>query len=146
MNDRERREIMKVAVVFFPAKDRRRLVETARGLVEGIEKQGHQVDLIDGERDVNVKLTIYQYIALGTDALSVWGGRISENIKFFLANSGIVTGKRSFAFVSKGGIIKTKTLRELMKVMEREGMYLKKSDFLLSAAEAVEVGKRLHIG
>lgn len=136
---------MKVAVVFFPARDRRRLVEIARGLVEGIEKQGHQVDLIDGDRDVNVKLTIYEYIALGTDAVSFWGGRINQKITVFLANSGIVTGKRCFAFISKGGIRKIKTLRELMKVMEHEGMYLKKSDILPSAAEAVEVGKRLHI-
>lgn len=137
---------MKVAVIFFPTRDRRQLVDIAKGIVEGIEKQGHQVDLIDGNRDVNVKLTIYEYIALGTDAVSLWGGRIKPKIPVFLANSGIVTGKRCFAFISKGGIRKIKTLRELMRVMEHEGMYLKKSDILSSTAEAVEVGKRLHIG
>ena len=136
---------MKVGVVFFASRGRRQMVEIAKGLAEGIEKQGHQVDLIDAERDVNVKLTIYEYIALGTEATTAWGGRISGKIPVFLSNSGIVTGKRSFAFISNGGIRKTKTLRELMKAMEHEGMYLKKSDLLTSAAEAEEVGKRLHV-
>lgn len=137
---------MKVAVVFFAGANRNQVLTVSKGLLEGIEAQGHQVDLIDGDRDVNVKLTMYEYIALGTSALSLWGGKIDGRIPTFLANSGIVTGKRSFAFCLKGGIRKNKTLRELMKAMEHEGMYLKKSDLLSSVEEAKELGKRLHVG
>ena len=137
---------MKVAVVFFAGSGRAQLVNIAKGVVQGLEQQGHQVDLIDGDRDVNVKLTIYEYIAVGTSGLSLWGGRISDRIGNFLANSGIITGRRCFAFISRGCIRKTKTLRELMKRMEHEGMYLKNSAILNTAEEATEIGKRLHVG
>jgi len=137
---------MKVAVLFFGGSGRQQLLEVSKGLVRGLEKQGKQVDLIDGDRDVNVKLTIYEYIAVGTSTVSLWGGKVSKKVTTFLANSGIVSGKRCFAFITKGGIRKTKTLRELMRIMEHEGMYLKNSRLLTSAEEAEEIGKRLHVG
>jgi len=137
---------MKIAVLFFSGNGRQQLLEVSKGLARGLEKQGKQVDLIDGDKDVNVKLTMYQYIAIGTSALNMWGGKISRNITEFIANSGIVSGKRCFAFVTKSGLRKTKTLRALMKAMEHEGMYLKNSRLLSSAEEAEEIGKRLHVG
>jgi len=136
---------MKVAVVFFGGSGREKLLNISKGLVKGLEGQGRQVDLIDGDRDVNVKLTIYEYIALGTSAPNFWGGRVSHKIALFLANSGMVSGKRCFAYITKGGLRKTKTLRALMNAMEHEGMYLKNSGFLSSVEEAEELGKRLHV-
>ena len=40
---------MRVAVIFFTSKNRNKLINTTKGLVHGIESQGHQVDLIDGD-------------------------------------------------------------------------------------------------
>ena len=57
---------MRIAVIYFAGTKRDKLVKLSRGLSRGLEKQGHQVDIIDAERDVNTKLTIYNYIALGT--------------------------------------------------------------------------------
>jgi hypothetical protein len=110
-----------------------------------MESQGHQVDIIDGDHDVNSKLTMYQYIAVGTSALNTFGGKISENMAKFLSNSGVIAGKRSFAFAVKGGIRIGKTLSTIMKAMEHEGMFLKYSEVLSSAVEAEAIGKRLHI-
>lgn len=137
---------MKVAVVFFAGNNRNQITETSKGLQQGLEKQGHQVDLIDGDRDVNVKLTIYEYLCIGAGAINFFGGKVSLNIPKFLSNSGLVSGKRSFAFTTKSGLRQMKTLRALMKLMEHEGMYLKNSDILANPQEAEEVGKRLHVG
>ncbi len=137
---------MKVAVVFFAGNNRRQLTEAAKGLQQGLEKQGHQVDLVDGDRDVNVKLTIYEYICMGVSAINFFGGKVNEHIPKFLSNSGLVSGKRCFAFTTKTGLRQMKTLRALMKSMEHEGMYLKNSDILTNPQEAEEVGKRLHVG
>ena len=136
---------MKIAVVFFAGNNRNQLTETAKGLQQGLEKQGHQVDLIDGDRDVNVKLTIYEYICIGATAINFFGGKVNGHIPKFLANSGLVSGKRCFAFTTKTGLRQMKTLRALMKLMEHEGMYLKNSDILANSQEAEEVGKRLHV-
>ena len=50
---------MRIAVVFFEGKNRKRLLALAQALAKGIETQGHQVDVIDGAHDINSKLTIY---------------------------------------------------------------------------------------
>jgi hypothetical protein len=137
---------MRVATVFFPHTNRERLMHLARALARGIESQGHEVDLIDGSRDVNAKLTIYGYIAVGTEATNLFGGKIPQRVSEFLSAAGIVAGKKSFAFVPRRLIGGTRTMKRLMNVMEHEGMFLKLSDTLSSVEEAEEIGKRLSIG
>jgi menaquinone-dependent protoporphyrinogen IX oxidase len=131
--------------VFFSAMSRDRILSIARSLARGIESQGHQVDIVDGTRDVNTKLTIYQYIAVGTEPLSNFGGKIPDKVGQFLNSSGMVAGKRSFAFVTKNLAGSPKALSRLMKSMEKEGMFLKYSAILSNAQEAEEIGKRLHV-
>lgn len=136
---------MRIAVVFFPASQRDKLREIAKALGAGIESQGHRVDVIDGSRDVNTKLTIYEYIAVGVEIPGFFGSKTPDAVKRFLNESGIVAGKRSFAFVLKKAFGAAKALSGLMKTMESEGMFLKLSEVLTSAAEAQEIGKRLII-
>ena len=136
---------MRTAVVFFSIKNRNKLRKIAQNLAQGIEEQGYYVDVIDANHDVNTKLTIYNYIALGTESLTPFGGKISESIGNYLANSGIVRGKRSFAFILGGGLRTAKTLSVLMNTMEHEGMYLKYSEVIGKAEEAREIGRQLHI-
>lgn len=136
---------MRVATVFFAGRSRNRLLDVTKALARGLESQGHQVDIIDGDRDINSKLTIYGYIAVGTSAINSWGGKIPDKVSAYLANAGIVAGKRSFAYTINAGMRTGRTLSRLMRHMEQEGMYLKYSDILSSAAEAEEVGKRLHL-
>jgi menaquinone-dependent protoporphyrinogen IX oxidase len=136
---------MRVAVVFVPQAKRDKLLEISKALAAGIEAQGHQTDIVDASRDVNTKLTIYEYIAIGTEVVSLFGGKIPEKVSEFLRASGSVAGKRSFAFVVKKAIGAEKGLQRLMKQMESEGMFLKFSEVLSSPAEATEIGKRLKI-
>jgi flavodoxin len=136
---------MRVAVVFFGGKNRSKTAGIAKALANGIEAKGHHVDIIDGDHDVNTKLTIYQYVAVGTSAINTFGGKIPDVMKRFLASSGSMAGKRSFAFAVKGGMRQYKTLTKIMESMEHEGMYLKYSEVLSSATEAEAIGKRLHI-
>ena len=137
---------MRVAVIYFAGPRRKQLVELSRSLAKGLESQGHDVDLVDGDRDVNTKLTIYNYLAFGTASTSVLGGGIPASVDRFLKNAGMISGKRCFAFVAKRGIRNGKTLQKLMQVMEHEGMYLKFSEVFVQPDEAEAVGKKLHIG
>jgi len=136
---------MRAAVVFFATNSRDRILNITRSLAKGIESQGHQVDIIDGNHDVNAKLTMYQYIAIGAEPLSNFSGKIPDKVSHFLSSSGMVAGKRCYAFVTKNVFGAGKALARLMKGMEKEGMFLKYSSIISSAAEAEEIGKRLHI-
>ena len=135
---------MRAVVVFFAPKNRTKVLDHAQALARGIEAQGHQVDIVDGSRDVNTKLTIYQYIAIGTESMSITG-KISDTVGTYLSNAGAIAGKRSYAFLTKSMFGSTRALARVMKNMEKEGMFLKNSTILTSPAEAEEIGKRLHI-
>ena len=136
---------MKVAIVFFEGKNRQKLFNLVKALSQGIESQGHQVDIIDGSHDVSTRLSMHQYIIMGTESKSTIGGKIPEKVASFLADAGVIQGKRSFAFVSKTFFGSEKALTRLMSSMEKEGMFLKYSEIIQTSIEAEEIGKRLHI-
>ena len=136
---------MRIAVVFFEGKNRKRLLGLAQALAKGIETQGHQVDVIDGTHDVNSKLTIYRYVAIGGESITTFTGKIPDVVGRYLKNAGMISGKRCYAFVCKTPISANRALQRFMKAMEGEGMFLKNSGVLNSEVEAQEVGRRLHI-
>jgi len=119
--------------------------ELAAGLAEGLQLQGHTVDVVDMRSDMGKIVSFYEYIAVGTASTTFWGGRIPQAVEDFLKQSGSISGKRCFAFIAKRGLRTLKSLQRLMHVMESQGMYLKYSDVLTNRAYAKEVGKRLGI-
>jgi flavorubredoxin len=121
------------------------MMRLAQAVARGIEKQGNQVDTFEGARDPNAKLTIYQYIVVGTEVIGTLGGKIPDSVKTFLSGAGAVAGKKSYAFVSRTTFGAGKSLAALMKCMEGEGLVIKTSDILRSPAEAEEIGRRLHV-
>ena len=134
---------MKVAIVYFQTKNSRKLVEISQSLAKGIESAGHQVDLIDGIKDKNTKLSIYKYIAIGTCSDSFLGSSIPDEISPFLASCGMISGKRCFAFIIKSFMQNNKTLSKLMHNMEKEGMYLKNSEIFSKPEDAETTGKQM---
>jgi hypothetical protein len=119
--------------------------QLAAALGKGVEKQGNQVDVFDGMKDSNVKLTAHQYVVIGAESVSTFRGKIPEQVHTFLAAAGVVSGKKSFAFVPTSTFGSSRALVSLMKTMEGEGMFLKNSEIIRSPQEAEEIGKRLHV-
>ncbi|MGM0431587.1 MAG: flavodoxin family protein [Spirochaetota bacterium] len=136
---------MNVCILAFNHAGASKFDDIIQGLAKGIGANGHRVDIINGLLETGKKVSFYDYIVLGTTAAGSFGGSIPQSISAFLGQCGTVTGKRSFAFVHKGGLRKHKTLKKLMSSMEHEGMFLKYSEIISNADEAVEIGKRLHI-
>ena len=136
---------MRVGIVYFAGNNSIKLISIVNSLSKGIQMQGHQVDIIDGNLDLNCKLTIYNYIAIGVAGTNLFGGKIPSKTSVFLSNSGLIRGKRSFAFTLKSSLRPQKTLSKLMYTMEHEGLYLKNSNIISKTGEAVSIGKRLHI-
>jgi menaquinone-dependent protoporphyrinogen IX oxidase len=135
---------VRVAVVYFPLREGDQVEILAKALAEGLNTQGHQVDLINGASDQDKKLIIYQYIAVGTCKTSFLG-KIDGRISHFLASQGTVQGKKGFAFVVKKMFGSERSLLRLMSAMEKEGMILKSSEVFSATEEARETGKRLHV-
>ncbi len=137
---------MRVAVVYYAHTNDRKLLELSQGLARGISANGHDVDIINAKvQGGDKKLSFYEYLAVGTEAVTAFGGTIPEGITQYLKQSGTLSGKRCFAFVLKKSLRPMKSLAKLMKVMEAEGMYLKFSEILMKPTDAEEIGKRLHV-
>ncbi len=100
---------------------------------------------MDARTETGKSLTSFGYIAFGTLAPSAFAKKVADAVPAYLRSAGHLSGKRCYAFVGKKGLRKNRILASLMKSMEAEGMYLKRSDVLASTAEAEAVGRRLHI-
>ncbi len=122
-----------------------KLKEIAGALAKGIESQGHTVDVFDMRLEGGKIISFYDYIVVGSENVSLWGGKVPDMVPKFLKQAGTISGKRCMAFIVNGGIRSGKTLHHLMHSMESEGMYLKTSDILKKKDYAQAVGKRLHI-
>ncbi|MDY0304168.1 MAG: hypothetical protein RBQ65_05975 [Sphaerochaeta sp.] len=137
---------MRVLVLYAPlAKASEKMKAIAGALAAGIGEQGHTVDVLDASLDAGKIVSFYDYIVIGTEATTTFGGKIPSSLSTFLKGAGTLSGKRCMAWVTKGGIRSMKTLQALMKVMEGEGMYLKKSELIKSTDLARAVGKHLQI-
>ncbi|MBN1646434.1 MAG: hypothetical protein JW874_00255 [Spirochaetales bacterium] len=136
---------MNIAIVFFRGIDTEKIIQLSHSLSRGLESQGHIVNIIDGDKESDKRLSSYKYIVIGASSSTFFGGKLDSKIAKFLANAGMVQGKRSSAFIFKKGLRCEKTLLQLMKIMETEGMYLKNSDIIQSEAAAEYFGKKLHV-
>jgi hypothetical protein len=108
-----------------------------------MEAMGHRVDIIDAWTEDGFRLPGYEYIAVATESVSFFSGKIPEALpKMLSAGNGLV-GKKSAAFVKKGGLFGAKALANVMRAMEKEGMLVNWSDILLSPSHAEAMGKRI---
>jgi len=133
---------MRIAVISVPSK-RQPPPDYIQSLAKGMEMMGHRVDIIDAWADNGMRLPGYEYIAVVSEQVSFFSAKIPEALpKILSAGSGIV-GKKSAAFIKKGGLRNGKTLANIMKAMEKEGMVVNWCDILLNAPHAEAMGKRI---
>jgi hypothetical protein len=133
---------MRIAVISAPAA-RKAPPEYVRALAKGMESMGHRADVIDAWTDDGMRLGGYEYIAVCTEPASVFSAKIPGVIAKVLAAGSSLGGKKSAAFVKKGGLRTAKTLANLMRAMEKEGMTVNWSDILLNPPHAEAMGKRI---
>ncbi len=137
---------MKVCILYAAKTNNNSYIKKmANALAKGIEQQNHIVDVIDMKLEEGKVVSYYDYIIVGSEGTTTFGGKIPITVRNFLDRSGAISGKRCMAFVTKAGIRSTKTLQALMKIMEGQGMYLKTSDIITKEDQAIAIGKRLHI-
>ncbi|MCX7788815.1 MAG: hypothetical protein N2442_14090 [Spirochaetes bacterium] len=134
---------MRVAIVYFAPKHRDTYRTLAEGIARGLISRGAQVDVIDGETEKEKRLSLYEYIIMGCEPASLFGKKIPTTVDRFLSQAGSIGGKRSCAFIGKHLFASSRALSQLMKSMEREGMFLTYSEILSNRAQAEQLGIHL---
>ncbi|MDR3191562.1 MAG: hypothetical protein LBT87_00685 [Treponema sp.] len=133
---------MRIAVVSVP-RNRGGIPEYVKALVRGMESMGHRVDLVDAWTEDGMRLPGYEYITVVAESISFFSGKMPEPLSRVLASGSGLVGKKSAAFVKKGSFFLGRTLSNLMKAMEKEGMMVNWSDILLNPSHAEAMGKRI---
>jgi len=134
---------MRIAVVSAPA-TKMPPPDFVKTLAKGMSRMNHHVDIIDAWTEDGIKLPAYDYIAVVTEPVSFFSGKIPSVTSRILAAASSLVGKKSAAFVRKTGFFTNRALFNLMKAMEKEGMRINWSDLLFNAPHAEAMGK--HIG
>jgi hypothetical protein len=133
---------MRIAVISAPSA-RKAPPDYVKALAKGMESMGHRVDIIDAWTEDGFRLPGYEYIAVAAESISFFSGKIPEALgKMLSAGSGL-GGKKSAAFVKKGGLFTGRALVNVMKAMEKEGMMVNWSEILLNPPHAEALGKRI---
>jgi len=133
---------MRIAVVSAPS-TRRAPADCVQALAKGMGSMGHTVDIIDAWTENGMRLPGYDYVAVVTETISPFSAQIPEVVTKILTVGSGLGGKKSAAFIKKGGLRFNKTLSTLMRAMEKEGMVVNWSDVLLNAPHAEAMGKRI---
>jgi len=138
--------MIRAAVLYFgKPSSQPKLKAVAENLAKGMQKQGAQVDVINAVQTRETKLTGYHYIAVGCDVRSVLKGVLPPELTQALANGGIISGKKTFAFVLPSFLGTNATLLKLMKALEHEGMLVRFSELLAKPVDALTLGQRLKL-
>jgi hypothetical protein len=133
---------MRIAVISAPAV-RKAPPDYVVSLAKGMEAMGHRVDIVDAWTEDGFRLPGYEYIAVAAEPVSFFSGKIPGALPpLFAAGSGL-GGKKSAAFIKKGGLFCGRALANLMRAMEKEGMLINWSDTLLNSSHAEALGKRI---
>ena len=133
---------MRIAVVSAPAR-RQPPPDYVRSLAKGMELMGHRVEVIDAWTDDGMRLPGCEYIALAAEPVSFFSAKIPDVVTKILSAGSSLAGKKSAAFVKKTGLRINRTLFNLMKAMEKEGMQINWSDILFNPPHAEAMGKRI---
>jgi 2-keto-3-deoxy-L-rhamnonate aldolase RhmA len=135
---------MRVALIYVPAKAPDALAAVAKAMARAIEAAGHFVDISQARTDEMPSLTGYDYVIIGTESASAFG-KIPEDVARILAQAGMLSGKRSMAFLRKSGLRPEKALTRLMKAMETEGMLVNYAEVVSKEADAAKAAREAPI-
>jgi len=133
---------MRIAIISAPS-IRKAPPDYVRSLAKGMESMGHRVDVIDAWTEDGFRLPGYEYIAVATEPVSFFSGKIPDVVSKMLAAGSMLVGKKSAAFIKKEGLFTSRALANLMRAMEKEGMMINWSEILLNPPHAEALGKRI---
>lgn len=135
---------MRVALItFFSPADA--MARAISGKLEaGSVSRGNVVAMINGHEDPSsAHLAIYDYIAVAIRPAGFVGGKVPENVRNFLRQAGGVSGKKGCAIVLRQGLSSGKTYKNLMRLLEAEGMRLDYSEIVRDVDHAFLVGTKI---
>ncbi|HOF84389.1 MAG TPA: hypothetical protein PLP41_01585 [Treponemataceae bacterium] len=132
---------MRVAILHFldnPTKADEAVLENVK---EASGKNGNTVTVINALKDASANtLMMHEYIAVIIRPEGVLSARVPDAVQRYFRGSGSLSGKKGCALVLKSGLRSGKTCRNLMELLEAQGLLLDYFDVISDAAHALTAG------
>lgn len=116
----------------------------ARGIAEGVEKNGHSSEMIDAnQRDRPISFHKFDLVAVGAPTKGIFRGSVPAELSETLKKCKRTMGQESVAFVTPRLFATSDALKKVMGEMEKLGCVVRNFRSLKSYNDAVEFGKGL---
>jgi hypothetical protein len=133
---------MRIAIVSVPAQ-RRGIPQYCTFLQKGFEAMGHRADIMDAWTEDGYKLPAYDYIAVTVETISFFSVTLPERLHKILSEGSGLGGKKGAALLGKKCFRTNRALLNIMSVMEKEGLFVNRSDIILGNEHAEALAKRI---
>jgi hypothetical protein len=112
-------------------------------LQEGFAAMGHRADIVDAWTEGGYKLSAYDYIAVTVETVSFFSAKLPEKLSEILSEGSGLGGKKGAAFLGKKCLMVNKALLNIMAAMEKEGIFVNRSELILGNEHAEALAKRI---
>ncbi len=134
---------MNIGMIY--SSEKKVIEKLARGLKRGLEEKGEKVNAYSDNEQNFRGLASCRYLFVGTYTNSAFKPHTPPRLRDALARIPGIAGKRSIAFISKGGMGERKALLAVMNDMEKQGCFLIDQHSFSSEKEAYEFGKTVEL-
>lgn len=134
---------MHVGIIY--STDKKVIEKLAHALEKGLQEQGHFVKVYPDTSETFAGIAMCKHLVVGSYATSAFKARTPARLRDALNKIPGISGKRSIAFVAKGGIGERKALVSLMEDMEKQGCFMIDQLSFSSEREAYEFGKTVNL-
>jgi len=145
LSDGDTQEETAVLIGIIYSTEKKVIEKLAQGLKRGLEEQGHRVRLYADNSENFSGLAGCRHLFVGSFSTGGFKPRTPMRLKDMLSKTGGISGKRSIAFLAKGGMSERKALIALMNDMETQGCYIIDQEVFSSETDAYNFGKSVHL-
>jgi len=133
---------MRIGIAYYADKNSK-FIDLVKGIEKAVIEKGFQAQLID-LKVTKSSLSMFNFLIIGCNTISMFGGKIPDQLRNSIKQSGNMSSKHCFAFVDKK-LGSFKTLSNLMKILEQEGIIIFSSEVLQTKDHAYKITKEIII-
>jgi len=128
---------MRIAIIAVSEKRSERLRKCAQALCRQFSVDGHVSDFLTA---VDSRFSTYDFLVVCSEPAGT-GSAVGRKLGEQLSQGGNLVGKRSMAILVKSGLFPKKTLANMMKILEKEGMVVTMAEIVANEAESAAAAR-----
>src|SRR4030042_1361246 len=105
---------MRIGIAYYADKNSK-FIDLVKGIEKAVIERGFQAQIID-LKVTKSSLSMFNFLIIGCNTISMFGGKIPDQLRNSIKQSGNMSSKHCFAFVDKK-LGSFKTLSNLMKIL-----------------------------